>query len=164
MLHTITSTNAQTWCLPYAYNTEADCPTIKTWLLQAVNNDADTVMFLIAWLAALLHGRADLQIFLHLIGSGGTGKGTFMRLATALVGEHNAVSTTLKEMEANRFEPARFYNARLVKITDSDKYGGSINTLKAMTGQDHIRIERKHQQQSGDFIFGGLVIMASNET
>lgn len=66
-------------------------------------------------------------------------------------------------METNRFEPARFYGTRLVKITDSDKYGGSINTLKAMTGQDHIRIERKHQQQSGDYIFNGLVVMGSNE-
>jgi putative DNA primase/helicase len=163
VLHSITPNNAQTWCLPYHYEAKADCPTIKAWLLQAVNGDANTVLFLRAWLAALLQGRADLQKFLHLIGSGGTGKGTFIRLATVLVGEHNAVSTTLKEMETNRFEPARFYGARLVKITDSDKYGGSINTLKAMTGQDHIRIERKHQQQSGDFIFGGLVIMASNE-
>lgn len=163
ILYPITPDNAQTWCLPYNYDAKADCPNIKAWLLKAVNNDAETVEFLRAWLAALLHGRADLQKFLHLIGSGGTGKGTFIRLTTVLVGELNAVSTTLKEMETNRFEPARYYGARLVKITDSDKYGGSVNTLKAMTGQDHIRIERKHQQQSGDFIFGGLVIMASNE-
>jgi hypothetical protein len=48
-------------------------------------------------------------------------------------------------------------------ITDSDKYGGSINTLKAMTGQDHLRLERKHQQQSGGFIYAGMVVIASNE-
>ena len=57
------------------------------------------------------------------------------RLATALVGRHNAVSTTLKEMENNRFETARYYGARLVQITDSDKYGGSLDTLKALTGR-----------------------------
>lgn len=162
-LHPITPDNAQTWSLPYAYQEQADCPNIKGWLLQALDGDHDAVAFLRAWLAALLHGRPDLQKFLHLIGSGGTGKGTLLRLATALVGEHNAVSTTLKEMETNRFEPARYLGARLVKITDSDKYGGSINMLKAMTGQDHIRIERKNQQQTGDFIFSGLVVMASNE-
>ena len=43
-------------------------------------------------------------------------------------------------------------------------YGRSINNLKAITGQDHIRLERKHQQQSGSFIFQGLVVMASNES
>jgi len=162
-LQPITPVNALTWCLPYHYHPQADCPRIQTWLLSAVDNDDETLQLLRAWLAALLHGRADLQKFLHLIGSGGTGKGTFMRLATALVGRHNAVSTTLKEMENNRFETARYYGARLVQITDSDKYGGSLDTLKALTGQDPVRLERKHQQQSGDFVFGGLVIMASNE-
>jgi putative DNA primase/helicase len=66
-------------------------------------------------------------------------------------------------MEANKFETANFYGKRLVKITDSNKYGDSVDVLKAMTGQDHLRIERKHQQQTGGFIYGGLVILASNE-
>ncbi len=162
-LQPITPDNALTWCLPYHYHPEAECPRIQAWLLSAVDGDSETLELLRAWLAALMHGRADLQKILHLIGSGGTGKGTFMRLATALVGRHNAVSTTLKEMENSRFETARYYGARLVQITDSDKYGGSLDTLKALTGQDPVRLERKHQQQSGDFIFGGLVIMASNE-
>lgn len=159
----ITPLNAHTWCLPYLYDAKADCPNIVEWLLQAVNNDYDTVMFILAWLAALLFGRADLQKFLHLIGSGGTGKGVLLRLATALVGKLNAASTTLKEMENNRFESARFYGKRLVTITDSDRYGGSLNMLKSMTGQDHIRLERKNVQQSGDYIFDGLIFMASNE-
>ena len=42
---------------------------------------------------------------------------------SALIGEHNAVSTTLREMENNRFECARFYGKRLIKITDSNRYG-----------------------------------------
>jgi hypothetical protein len=42
------------------------------------------------------------------MGSGGTGKGTFMRVATALVGTHNSVTTNLKEMEENKFETANF--------------------------------------------------------
>ena len=81
-----------------------------------------------------------------------------MRLATALVGRHNAVSTTLKEMENNRFETARYYGARLVQITDSDKYGGSLDTLKALTGQDPVpsgaeaptAIGRLHFWRTGD--------------
>ncbi|MCX7092674.1 MAG: phage/plasmid primase, P4 family [Methylobacter sp.] len=162
-LHITTAGNAQTWCLPYNYTPNAKCPTIQRFLLAAVDGDTETVQFLRAWLAALLHGRADLQIFLHLMGSGGTGKGTFMRLAKALAGEHNATSTTLPAMENNQFETANFYQKRLVMITDSDKYGGSINTLKAMTGQDQLRLERKHQQQSGGFQYEGMVVIASNE-
>jgi len=163
-LESITPDNAQTWCLPYAYQPDADCPNIKAWLEQAVDGDMETVLFLRAWLAAVLHGRADLQKFLHLKGSGGTGKGVFMRLLTALVGVMNAVMTSLEQLEQNRFETAALYNKRLAVISESDKYGGSINNLKAITGQDHIRLERKHQQQAGSFVFQGLVIMASNES
>jgi len=156
--------NAQTWCLPYDYKVKAECPNIKNWLTQAVDNDIETVNFLRAWMAAVLHGRNDLQKFLHLKGSGGTGKGVFMRLLTALIGEQNTVETKLDQLEQNRFEAACLYNKRLALITESDKYGGSINNLKAITGQDRIRLERKYQQQSGGFVFKGLVIMASNES
>ncbi len=163
-LETITPDNAQTWCLPYEYKAGADCQNIKARLLQSVDSDEETVEFLRAFMAAVLHGRNDLQKFLHLKGSGGTGKGTFMRLLTALIGEINTAITSLDQLEQNRFEAATLYNKRLAVITESDKYGGSINNLKAITGQDHIRLERKHQQQAGSFIFQGLVVMASNES
>ncbi len=80
-------------------------PENKAWLLWAVDNE-ETVDFLRAFMAAVLHGRADLQKFLHLKGSGGTGKGVFMRLLTALVGEQNTVETKLDQLEQNRFESA----------------------------------------------------------
>jgi len=158
-----TPETALTWCLPYAYDPRADCPTIKTWLYQAVGEDSDMVEFLRAWLAALLTGRADLQKFLHLLGAPGSGKGAFMRLATALIGPHNAVTTDLRNLETNRFETAALYEKRLAVISDASKYGGSVDVLKAATGQDWLRLERKHQQQGSTFIFNGLVLMASNE-
>lgn len=158
-----TKDNALTWCLPYRYKSDSDCPRIKKWLLNAVDGDKETVDLLRAWMAAVLHGRADLQKFLHLIGMAGTGKGVFMRMLTALVGEQNTATTDLKVMEQNQFEAAKFYNKRLITITDTDRYGGSLNKLKALTGQDYIPLERKHQQQEGGFIFGGIVVMASNE-
>lgn len=170
-LHPITPDNALTWCLPYAYDPAADCPTIKAWLRQAVtpedgdadDNPDDLVEFIRAWFNALLTGRADLQRFLHLLGPGGTGKGTFIRLAEALVGTRNATVTDLKNLETNRFETAAIYRKRLVAVTDSGKYGGSIDVFKAMTGQDPLRLEVKHRQQGATFIFDGLALIASNE-
>jgi putative DNA primase/helicase len=35
--------------------------------------------------------------------------------------------------------------------------------LKAMTGQDPLRLERKNQQQEGSFIYEGQTLMMSNE-
>jgi putative DNA primase/helicase len=114
-------------------------------------------------LAALVTGRTDLQRFLHLPGLGGTGKGTFTRLARALVGERNTAATDLRSLEKNQFESATLYGMRLALITDSDKYGRSVNVLKALTAEDAIRLERKHVQQHGTFVFRGLVLIASNE-
>jgi putative DNA primase/helicase len=35
--------------------------------------------------------------------------------------------------------------------------------LKAMTGDDALPLERKHQQQTGTFVFTGLTLLATNE-
>lgn len=155
--------NALTWSLPYRYEPAADCPTIKQWLRDAVDGDEATLEFLRAWLAAVLVGRPDLQKFLHLLGPGGTGKGTFIRLATKLIGERNRTITDLRNLETNRFETASLYGKRLVAITDSANYRGDVSVFKSLTGQDPIRLERKHQQQSGTFTYEGMVILASNE-
>lgn len=80
------------------------------------------------------------------------------------MGRDNSETTDLRNLEQNRFETAKLYGKRLVVITDTDKYGGSVNVLKALTGQDPLRNERKNIQQSGSFIFGGMVLMAGNET
>ncbi len=71
------------------------------------------------------------------------------RLAFVLVGKDNAITTKLKELESNRFETAGIYGRRLVAIEEADKYGGAVSVLKAMTGQDSLRLERKGQQQEG---------------
>jgi putative DNA primase/helicase len=80
-----------------------------------------------------------------------------------LVGASNAFTTDLRNLETNRFETASIYGKRLVVVTDAGRYGGAVDTLKALVGQDPMRIERKNVQQSGSFIFTGIVLFASNE-
>ncbi len=159
----ITPDNAMTWVLPFEYSADAQCPHFLAWLLSAVDGDHETVKLLRAWINALLTGRPDLQVFLHLIGPAGTGKSTFGRLVFILIGNDNATTTTLQQLETNRFEAAGIYGKRLVAIEDADKYGKSVSVLKAMTGQDPLRLERKNQQQQGSFIFQGQTLMMSNE-
>lgn len=151
------------WCLPWHWDPQADCPNIKAWLKRSVNGqDEETVQLLRAWLAALLRGL-DLQYFLTLIGRGGSGKGTFQRLAAALVGINNVAVTDLARLEKNQFETAKLYGKRLCMINEAGKYGGSVDVLKSITGGDHIPLERKGIQQNGSFRFRGLVLMATNE-
>jgi putative DNA primase/helicase len=158
----VTPENAHTWVLPYDYTAEAVCPKFLEWLETALDGDDDSVRLIQAWFNALLTGRPDLQIFLHLQGPAGTGKSTLGRLAAVLVGENNTFSTKLKELENNRFETAGIYGKRLVVVAEADRYSGEVNTLKAVTGQDYLRLERKNQQQDGGFIYEGQTLLMSN--
>lgn len=162
-LSPVSPSRALTWSLPYEYAPDADCPNIRAWLLDAMHGDKHMVQYLRAWMAAILTGRADLHTFFYLKGPGGTGKSTFQRLVSAMVGHHNVFATDLRNLECNRFEPAGAYGKRLVIIGDAAKYGGSIEVLKQLTGQDPVRLERKGEQQRGSFVYGGCVLIASNE-
>lgn len=162
-LEPITPDNAFAWCIPHEYHADGQCPTFMDWISHATDGDEGKILMLRAFIAAALTGRADLQKFVYLTGPGGTGKSTYMRILRAILGDGNIEATDLKNLEQNRFETARFYGKRLAIITDSDKYGGSVNVLKAMTGQDPLRNERKNVQQGGTFMYDGMVLIAGNE-
>ena len=151
------------WMLPHDYDQDATCPVTEDFMRQLSQGDKATETVLYCFLAALLHGRADLQKYLECIGLAGTGKSTYIRLCTALVGDANVAITTMKQLHENRFETANIYGKRLVVISDADKYGGSVDVFKAITGEDPIRYEEKNKQPGKPFIFGGMVIVAGNQ-
>ena len=108
-------------------------------------------------------GRCDWQRFLELIGPGGTGKSTLIRLAIALVGFENVHITTLKKLEIGNFETANIKDKRLILVTDAEQYAGGVTVLKALTGQDRLPYEVKFKQGTGGFTPESLVIVAGNE-
>ena len=151
-----------TWALPRIYNPLAlDWEPINQWMEQATGNNPAIKKILLCWLNALLKGRSDLQTFLHLTGPGGTGKGTFMRLCVALIGEVNNHSSCLNDWNTNRFESANAYRKRLVTFPDEDKYSGGLGRFKSLTGGDHLRGEEKGKR-AFQYVFDGMVMMASN--
>ena len=156
-------TNYFTWSLPYDYNPLAKGEPIKKWLLEMMQGDESLVELIRAYLYGVVTGRADWQKFLELIGPGGTGKSTLIRLAIALVGFSNCHITTLKRLETSKFETANIKDKRLVLVTDAERYTGDVTTLKALTGEDSLPYEKKMQQATGGFKPDCLVIIAGNE-
>lgn len=152
-----------THCLPFAYDPKAECQPIVEWLRETVGHQEDLVNFLLAYLNAVVNQRADLQRYLELIGPGGTGKSTFMKLASYLVGERNVHTTSHQLLETSRFETANLAGKLLTLVTESDQYVGGVNVLKAITGQDPLHYEQKMKQAGEGFIYGGMVITAGNE-
>jgi len=152
------------WQLPYKWaDRTIGCVPIHAWMMEATRGNHQVIQVLRAYLKAVVTGRTDLQRYLELIGAGGTGKGTYSRLAMALVGHNNTTVTTLEQLEKNRFETAAIHGTRLLLITDSERYGGEVSTLKAITGGDPVRYEKKNVQQTKPFIPTCMVIVSANE-
>ena len=151
-----------TWQLPHDYDPQATCPMTQAWLHEAVGGAHDQVQVLRAYAKAVVTRRVDLQRYLETLGPGGTGKGTYTRLLMALVGCENTVATELKHLEANRFELSQLRGKVLMVITDAERYSGPVNALKAITGQDFVRMEEKFKAQRTE-VAPVMVVVAANE-
>jgi phage/plasmid-associated DNA primase len=150
--------------LPYDYDPYATCEDIIKWLKEAQNGSWGRVQVLRAWLRAVLLSNSDIQKFVEIVGPGKSGKSTYSNLAQALVGDDNAMISSLEHLEKNRFETANLYKKKLLLFNDVERYGGSVSVLKAITGRDLIRNERKFQAGSQKpFKFNGLVMITANE-
>ena len=153
-----------TWGLDFDYNPEADSGPIIRWLEKTQYGDKQRVQVLRAWLKACLVGQGhELQRFLEVIGPGGRGKSTFANLCCALVGHGNYASTTLNQLEQSRFEIASIKGKRLTLINDSERYGGSAQIFKALTGGDNLRFEEKNKNVGEPFVYTGMVMVCANE-
>ena len=154
--------NRLTWSLPYDYNLMNNCHPIQDWMLEMFGN-SEMVNFVRAYLNCIVTSRTDLQSYLELIGPGGTGKSTLIRLAQALVGIQNCHTTSLVKLENDKFETANIYGKKLIIISDSERYGGGVSILKAITGGDSIPFEVKFKQAKGGFTPSAMVLLAANE-
>jgi putative DNA primase/helicase len=148
--------------LPYSYDSDAKIQVIDEWLRDATGNDPEQIKVIRAFAKIAIAG-GEVQKFLELIGRAGTGKSTLVRLLVSAIGKENQITTDLKNLEANRFEGASLYGKRLAVINDSSRYGGEVANLKALTGGDPIRFEKKNQQQGQSFVFDGVVVIVANE-
>lgn len=156
--------NYITWGLDFEYAPDIDPGPIVEWLTRSQYGDQGRLQVLRAWLRACLVGKGnELQRFLEIIGPGGRGKSTYANLCCALVGLGNYASTNLNQLEQSRFELASIKDKRLTLINDSERYGGSAQTFKALTGGDSLRYEEKLKAIGEPFVYTGMVMVVANE-
>tara|TARA_B100001939_G_scaffold190378_2_gene163852 strand:- start:6713 stop:9403 length:2691 start_codon:yes stop_codon:yes gene_type:complete len=149
--------------LPYEYDPNAKCDKIINWLSFTQWGSNDRVQVLRAWLRATLLGAYDLQKFVEIIGPGKSGKSTYASLCVALVGKENIHASDFENLERGRFEAGAYMGKKLIVLQDQDRWGGSVAKLKAITGGDWIRPERKYQKDIDAFQFHGVVMITANE-
>lgn len=95
-----------------------------------MDNTQETIQFLRAFLKCLIHSDTSNQVFLYLLGTGGTGKPVFIRICTAMVGHENTVNTSLSAMNNDAFEVTNFKDKKMVTINDTGEFKDSLSRLK----------------------------------
>jgi len=152
---------ASTVRFPVRWNPTATCPNIERWMGQVFPADArEFVEEVIGY--ALFNGN-PLHKAVLLFGRGRNGKGTFLRLLKALIGERNISSVTPQSLDDNRFRAAELYGKVANLVGDVDpRIFKATETFKQVTGGDVITAERKggHPFQ---FTCRALMVAAFNE-
>jgi putative DNA primase/helicase len=103
------------------------------------------------------------QKALLLIGGGGTGKSTFLKLLSRFLGAENCSHLSLKEIEEDRFKPAQLIGKLL--NTFADLPAGvleSTSIFKLIVGEDPISAERKYGQAFSFYPFARQCFSTNN--
>ena len=147
------------------------CPTplFNEFLKFAFNNDEDLIKLLRRFMGYALTGRTSEQIFLFAYGDGGTGKGMFIRLMQAIMGEYMEVIQSNVFLKASSNQADRhpteltdFQGKRLVVCQEfPDDAIWNEAALKTLTGSDTIKA-RKMQQDFYSFEPTHTIFMAGN--
>lgn len=156
--------NNLTWKLPYKWHSQStNWKKINDWLDFVVQGKQVDKDILIAFAAATLRGRSDLQKFLMLQGISGSGKSTFIRLLMDLVGVNNFHESSLHKWNNSTFESANGRGKRLIAFSDEDGKIKNIENFKKLTGGELICYERKGKDAEA-YKFNGMVVVASNHS
>ena len=109
-------------------------------------------------------GAMPIHRALLLVGSGANGKGTFLTVVRALLGEENTSSIELQTLANERDAVAEFYGA-IANIDDdlSERgLGAGIGMFKKLAGGDRVRARRLYEA-GFDFQATGKHLYAANQ-
>jgi P4 family phage/plasmid primase-like protien len=152
-----------TYQLPHSYDPSASCPKFQKFLLQMVTHDS-LVQVLRAYINAVIYSKVELQRYLELIGTGGTGKSTFCEVIIELVGINNHYSAgSLENFEKDKHEAGNTVLKKLIIFPDQSGYASNPSNLKRFIGGDYL-VNRPLFKSGVPFKNeSGLVIVTANQ-
>jgi putative DNA primase/helicase len=138
----------------------ANCPAVYKFFHTAMKGDKRKMFKLLAIVNALLkHRFFDLQMFVHLVGAPGSGKGKFARFCQKLVGQDNTTGCQLDKLSDGSTK-ASIMDKQLVVFPDERKPAG-IDSILSLTGGDVITYRELYQKASNSHFYGGLLICSN---
>jgi putative DNA primase/helicase len=147
--------------LPVEWDEEAVCPRFDRWMGEVI--DPPLTRRLWEVIGYMLAQGNTLQRAILLIGTGGNGKGTLIRVLKRLIGAHNTAAVTLVQMAEGRFEVAELYGKQANLAGDIEaRYLRETAMFKALTGQDTVLAQRKRQDPF-HFVCHATPLFSANE-
>lgn len=125
------------------YDPTATAPRTKTFLEEVAQaKDIPLIEEIIGW---LLWPEYTVHKALMLLGQGRNGKGTLLRLITALIGKDNVSNVSLQELASDRFSKADLFG-KLANIGGDlpAKDLSDTATFRGLTGGDRSRAQGKY--------------------
>ena len=132
--------------LPYEYKATAKCPGFIKFLDQVFMGDSELIAFVQELMGYCLSPDMEAQKFFILYGHGSNGKSVFCEILRCLVGEENSSALSIKALE-QKFAVADLEGKPLNISTENEGGNRPFNTqqIKAITGGDTLKAERKHK-------------------
>lgn len=141
--------------LSVAYDPNAQCPLFLDTLMRQALDD-DDMAFLQKWFGLALLGKNKPNIIVILVGTAGSGKSTFVKVVTDIIGKEN-VHTLRTERLGDKFETSFYLGKTLLHGVDVNSEfltQKSASVLKALTGGDVMNVELKNGREAGPEIEG----------
>jgi len=148
---------------PIVYDPDAKCPAIeKIFKMVLREEDYEKALEFIGY--CFYRSYKKIQQYFILYGPGGTGKSAFIDIICNLIGHENVSSTTMHDLENDRFATSDLHNKCLNQCGDMAQTTlPNVNVLKmATSGKDVLRTQRKGKQ-AFDFVNFAKFIFATNK-
>lgn len=130
--------------LPFTFSAGSQCPKFDAWLDQVAPSNQQLVWEALGYM--LMSGN-PLQVAFLLLGPGGTGKSTFLRVLEHILGKHNVASQSLRSLSSDRFSAAELFGKIANIRSDIEaSYMEDSSVFKQLTGGDMMSAQRKFQQ------------------
>jgi P4 family phage/plasmid primase-like protien len=141
--------------VPLSYDPEAACPKYEAWMEERLPGQMAALEDVAC---QVLDMTRTPQRFLFLFGPKRSGKSTFLRIVTELVGKKNTSAVTLHQLSDDRFASANLYGKALNVAADlSSRDVKDLSSLKMLTGEDQVNANRKYGAQ---FTFTSQALLA----
>lgn len=149
--------------LPITHDPIAIPHEFRAWLRVVFGDDDEMLRHVWELIGYMLMTGNPLQKIIGLIGGGGDGKGTFLRILRAMLGKVNYSSVSLHQLVEDRFASSSLYGKTANISGDlSSKFLSDPQILKEITGGDSISASRKHGQ-AFEFVPYAVPLFAFND-